>query len=200
VQLGQFARHDDVLRGAEDRLDVGQRVQNAVRSLVEDERAAARVAVAAQGFERCAPLALLRRQKSVKGKRLGVQAASRKAGSGKAAGNERADRGVRTRHGKDGDSGGDGGGGDLSAGVGDSGRSRVADHGDSRSRLERRCQLKGTARLIMHVIADSGGANLEVVEQLLRLARVLAGDAIDRAQHTQGAQGDVFQIADGRGN
>ena len=39
-----------------------------------------------------------------------------------------------------------------------------------------------------------------MVEQLLRLARVLAGDAVDRAQDAQGAQGDVFQVADGRGD
>ena len=36
VQLGQLARDDDVLRGAEDGFDVGERGQNAVRGFVEN--------------------------------------------------------------------------------------------------------------------------------------------------------------------
>ena len=88
----------------------------------------------------------------------------------------------------------------MAAGVGDAGGSRVADDGDARTRPERGGKLDGAARLVVHVVADSGGTDVEVVEQLLGLARVLAGDLVDRAQHTQRAQGDVFQVADGRGD
>ena len=76
----------------------------------------------------------------------------------------------------------------------------VADDGDARARLERGGKLDGAGGLIVLVVADGGRADTEVVEQLLRLARVLAGDAVDRAQDAQGAQGDVLQIADGRGD
>ena len=41
VQLGEFARDDDVLRGSEDGLDVGEGVEDAVRGFVEDVRCVA---------------------------------------------------------------------------------------------------------------------------------------------------------------
>ena len=44
------------------------------------------------------------------------------------------------------------------------------------------------------------GCDLEVVEQLLRLAGVFAGDAVDALEHIEGAQGDVAEVADGRGD
>jgi len=50
------------------------------------------------------------------------------------------------------------------------------------------------------VIADGGDAEAEVREQLGGLAGVLAGDAVDRGEHAQGAEGDVFEVADGRGD
>ena len=42
-----------------------------------------------------------------------------------------------------------------------------------------------------------GVAISKVVEQLLRLAGVFAGDAVDALEHVEGAQGDVAQVADG---
>ena len=48
--------------------------------------------------------------------------------------------------------------------------------------------------------ADGGRRDLEVVEQLLRLAGVFAGDAVGTAQHIEGAEGDVAKVADGRGD
>ena len=52
--------------------------------------------------------------------------------------------------------------------------------------------------LVVLVAADGGGCNLEMVEQLLRLARVFAGDAVGAREHVEGAQGDVAEVADGR--
>jgi hypothetical protein len=39
-----------------------------------------------------------------------------------------------------------------------------------------------------------------VVEEFLRLAGVLAGDAVGGAEDAEGAEGDVFEVADGRGD
>jgi hypothetical protein len=39
-----------------------------------------------------------------------------------------------------------------------------------------------------------------MIEELLRLASVLAGDAVDAAEDAKGAKGDVLQIADGGGD
>ncbi len=41
---------------------------------------------------------------------------------------------------------------------------------------------------------------LEVIQQLLSLAGVLAGDAVHAAQDAQCAQGDVLEVADGGGD
>ena len=56
------------------------------------------------------------------------------------------------------------------------------------------------AALVVHVVADGGGGDAEVVEELLGLAGVLAGDAVDAAQDAKSAQGDVFEVADGSGD
>ncbi len=60
-------------------------------------------------------------------------------------------------------------------------------------------ELFGARALVVHVVADGGSVDLEVVQQLLRLARVFAGDAVYASQHAQGSQGDVLKIADWRG-
>ena len=39
-----------------------------------------------------------------------------------------------------------------------------------------------------------------MVEQLLRLARVLAGDAVHAPEHFESAQSDIAEVADGRGD
>ena len=117
-----------------------------------------------------------------------------------AAGDEGADGGVCAGHRKYRHTSRDGRCGDLASGIGDAGRARVADDGDARARPERCGEFNGAGGLVVLVVADGGRADTEVVEQLLRLARVLAGDAVDRAQDAQGAQGDVLQIADGRGD
>jgi len=53
--------------------------------------------------------------------------------------------------------------------------------------------------LVVFMATDGRRLNLEVVEQLLRLPRVFAGDSIHAAQHIESTQSDVAKIADGRG-
>ena len=79
-------------------------------------------------------------------------------------------------------------------------RSRIADHGDPAPLLQERYQLQRSRLFVVLVVTDGRGGNVEVIQQLLRLARVLAGDAVDLFQHPQRAKCDVFQIADGRGD
>ena len=50
----------------------------------------------------------------------------------------------------------------------------------------------------MLVIADGAGGDAVVVEQLLGLPRIFAGDHIYFLQDSHSPQSDVLQIADGR--
>jgi hypothetical protein len=59
--------------------------------------------------------------------------------------------------------------------------------------------LRRAAGFVMFVIADEGLFNLIVLEKLLRLTRILAGD--DRNFLTKDAQStdcNIFQVSDGR--
>jgi len=47
------------------------------------------------------------------------------------------------------------------------------------------------------VVADERLANLVMVEEFLRVARVFAGDLVDFFEDAQGAEGDVLKIANG---
>jgi hypothetical protein len=53
---------------------------------------------------------------------------------------------------------------------------------------------------VVLVAANGGSLNLEVVEQLLRLARVFASNAVNALQNVQSPQRDVAKVADRRGN
>ena len=48
--------------------------------------------------------------------------------------------------------------------------------------------------------ALGGRGDAEVVEELLGLAGVFAGDAVDALEDVEGAKGDVAEVADGGGD
>ena len=50
---------------------------------------------------------------------------------------------------------------------------------------------------VVFVVADGGGVYAEVVEQLLGLAGVFAGDTVGALEHAERAESDVFEVADG---
>ena len=52
----------------------------------------------------------------------------------------------------------------------------------------------------MLVVADGGRGDGEVVEELLGLAGVFAGDAVNVFENVEGAEGDVAEVADGGGD
>src|SRR5271167_4358230 len=84
------------------------------------------------------------------------------------------------------------------AGIGNQRHARVADERDFRALFERDEQLGRARQLVVLVVADERLAHFVVSEELLRMACVFAGDLVDFFKYTQGAKGDVFQIADGR--
>jgi len=86
------------------------------------------------------------------------------------------------------------------AGVGDQRHARVADERNFRPLLESDKEFRRAGHLVVFVIADERLRDFVVVQELLRVARVFAGDLVGLAQDAQSAQGDVFEIADGRGD
>ena len=77
VQLGQLARDDDVLRGAEDGFDVGERGQDAVGGFVKNVApAASSVSVVGTRASRLSGAGLPLRQEAVEGELLGVLVAA----------------------------------------------------------------------------------------------------------------------------
>ncbi len=116
VELGELACEGDGLGWAEGGFDVGEGVEDAMGGFVEDVGC-----VAARDLFECRfALACFGGEEAVEGEALGREA----------AGDECADGGVGTGDGEDVDAGGDGGCGDLSAGVGDAWGAGVADYRD----------------------------------------------------------------------
>jgi hypothetical protein len=66
--------------------------------------------------------------------------------------------------------------------------------------LDFRDELGGAVVFIVLVEAEGGGFDVEVIEELLSLASVFTGDAVSLAEDAEGAESDVFQVADGGGN
>src|SRR5580692_7892113 len=159
MQLGQLACDDHVLRSPEDRLNIREGVQNAVRRFIENMRYLARN----EFFERGLPLARLGRKKAVKGESL----------RGKATRNQAADCGIRAGNREDIDTGGDGRVGDLSAWVGNPGCAGVANNSDSSAELQFGRKLLRARALVVHVVAHGWRVDFKVIQQLLCLARVL---------------------------
>src|SRR5262249_1625314 len=56
--------------------------------------------------------------------------------------------------------------------------------------------LRAPRELVVLEVGHGRRMDVEVGEQRPRAARVLAGDQVDLAQHTQRARGDVLEIAD----
>ena len=86
------------------------------------------------------------------------------------------------------------------SGIGDAGHAGVGDQRDLGAAFEIDDQFGGFGHLVVLVIADQSRLDAVMAEQLQGLARVLAGDQVDFFEDAQGAQRDVFEIADGRGD
>jgi hypothetical protein len=74
----------------------------------------------------------------------------------------------------------------------------VADERDFRALFKGDEQFGRAGHLVVLVVADEWLTNFVVIEELLRVARVFAGDLVDFFEDAQGAERHVFEIADGR--
>src|SRR5215471_797011 len=117
MQLCQLAGDDDMLRSSKYRLDILERIQNAMWGFVKDMRYLA----SCERFECCFPLACFGWEKAVEGELVGRETAS----------NQAADCGTWAGDRKDIDARSNGSSGDLSSGIGNSGRAGIADNGYS---------------------------------------------------------------------
>ena len=84
----------------------------------------------------------------------------------------------------------------MLAGVGYGGRAGVADERDFGALLELDNELSGTRDFVVLMVTDEGLVNVEMRQQLQRLAGVFAGDDVNFFEGAQGAQRYVLEIAD----
>jgi putative FmdB family regulatory protein len=83
------------------------------------------------------------------------------------------------------------------AGVGDERHAGVADEGDFRALLEGQDEFGGTSQFIVLMVADKRLTNVVVGKELLGVTSIFAGDLVHFLEDAEGAEGDVFEIADG---
>ncbi len=84
--------------------------------------------------------------------------------------------------------------------IGDERHAGVADEGDFRALLEGKDKLRGASQFIVFMVAEERFVNVVVGEELLGVAGVFAGDLVHFLEDTKGAEGDVFEIANGGAN
>ena len=155
-----------------------------MRSLIEDER----LGVGGDARQNLAPFLLLAREEADKGEAIKRQSRA----------DERREGGVRARQGRDGDALRNCTPREVAAGVGDARQPCVTDTDDGLARPHPCNQLRALFLLVVLVVARHGRVDVVVCEKSARVPRVLSGDHIRRAQHLDGAIGDVAEVADGR--
>jgi hypothetical protein len=196
MNLGQLTRDDDAKLRPKNRFQIGERIEQAVRSLIKDQGARGLMRLCGERgafgeiFEARATRAGLLGQETEELKFVGGQARS----------DQRADGGVGAGNGKDGYTGSDGLANEPGAGIAHARRSGIGDERYGGPGLYALDQFGGTGALVVLVATDSFFLDLEMIEKFLGLARVFAGDAVDIAQNFKRAQRDIAQIADGSGD
>lgn len=185
VELGDFAGD---ARGAvaENFAGVGDAFRNTMRPFVKNDGAI----LDAQAFESAAAFAGASRKKTNEKKFLVGQAAGGERGEKRGWSGDGDDRNMMTQTERD----------ETMSRIGDQRHAGVADERDLCALFEGDEQFGRAREFVVLVIADERFADFVVVEKLLGVARVLAGDLVDFLEDAQGPQGDVFEIANGRAN
>jgi len=161
-----------------------QRFQNAVRAFISDDGGR----FGTQRFKRLPPRMAFGRQKSNKTKLIDSQSRRRQRRQYRRSSWQRNHCQARV----------DGGHHHAIAGIRNQRRAGVGDNRDGIARAQTFHNFGRAAGLVMLVIAQQWLANFEMIQQFLRLARVLAGDGAHLfAQHAQRPQRDVLQISYG---
>jgi hypothetical protein len=185
VQLGDFP--GEAGRAVAENFDgVGDAFLHAVRRFVENDGAI----LDAKAFERAVAFAGAR----------GEEADEEKLFVGKAGSGERREERGGAGDGNDGNLVAKAKSDEAVAGIGDQRHARVADERNFGALLESDKKLWRAGQLVVFMIADERLRDFVVVQELLRVAGVFAGNLVGLAQDAQSAQGDVFEIADGCGD
>ena len=188
MEFCQLAGYHHVRGLSPHRLHVGQCLQNAMRSLIDDQGEASHAS--GQRFQLRPPRAWLGRQKSCIEEAIRIQA----------GGDQRSKRGIGSGDRNDRDACRHRRAHQVQSRIREGRRTRIADHCDPASLLQEGYQLQRSRLLVVLVVADGRGGDGKVIQQLLRLAGVLAGNAVDFLQHPERTKSDVFKIADRRGD
>ena len=184
MQLGDFAGHHHGPLRPQHLDHIPQRLSQPVRRFVKD-LGTRRIS---DLFQQLAPLAGFGRQESAEAERIGGQPAGGERGDkrrGAGDGNHRNTMADGERH-------------QPVSRVRDGRHAGIGDQRDGAAFLGLLHQLGGARHLVVLVVTGGRRGDAVVVQQLLGLASVLAGDDVCLLQHTHGAQSDVFQIADRR--
>jgi hypothetical protein len=116
---------------------------------------------------------------------------------GQAAGRERSEKRGRSWNGYDGNVMAQAERDETMAWIRNQRHPGVADEGNFCPLFKRDEEFGRAGQLVMLVVANERLANFVVVKQFLCVACVFAGDLVDFLQYAQGAQRDVFEIANG---
>ncbi len=185
VDLRELARHGrlPVAHGEE---HLAERLGQPAGGFVEDERPR----VVRERGEAGAALLRSSRQEALEAEARRVQAGGgERRGEGDRAGDGDHVEALRDRHPRD-----------QRARVGDPRHPRVRDERDALPLSQEADQRARLLLLARAEVADQTLPHPVALEQVLRAARVLAGDEIDLAEDPQGAQGDILEVPDGRGD
>ena len=165
---------------------VGDGVGDAVRRLVEDEGAV----FDAEAFEGALAFAGTSGKEAEKDELV-----VRKAGGGE-GGEER----CRTGNGDDRDAMANGESDQAMAGIGDEGHASITDQCDGGTSFHGEHEFGSAGEFVVLVVADERLMDLEMIQEFEGVAGVFAGDLLDFFENAQGAEGDVFEVADGSGD
>lgn len=184
VQLGEFARDDDLALRAQHRCDIRQALGDPMRRFVEDERNR----LGAQALERSPARGRAGRKEATE-----METAFPEAGRAQGG-----DRGTRTRNRHDPEScvayprhG-------TSTGVGYRRRSRIGDQRNVPSVLHESDELPCGGLLVVLVQGQQTGSDTVGVEQASAVTRILGGNHVNRAQHLKRAKRYVGKISERR--
>ena len=139
-------------------------------------------------FQHLPPLPAFARKEAAEAKRV----------CGQAAGHQRRQKRRRPRNRHHWDMVSDRQGDQAEARVGDPRHAGVGHQGHARPALEIEHQLGGAGQFIVFVIADRARRDAVMVQQLLRLPGIFAGNLVGFLEHPHRPQRNVFQVADGR--
>lgn len=86
------------------------------------------------------------------------------------------------------------------AGIRETGSAGIGNDGDFFAALGTCDEFRNALFFVVIVERDEWARDFEVVEELARMAGVLAGDEVGLAESFDGADGDVTEVADGGGD